>query len=347
VHTDLPPPEPTEPKDNPVGPVPAKPVDYGGPPPGYVSARRYRLVLWLTLTNTVMLLAFVVVPFGWNQAERRWEQHLQRLRDLERTRLMESRRLQQVATRRKVMAIQQACLNYSPPPEQVVYEEDPEKARELASESKRHKPFPMSAPAGTPSRWHPPVADQGPPEWEKVRPLSSRQWAANVLFLHELVSPSGTRRLVHAGMWRAIMVSITADEPSGLKFDCDCLIEIAAVKPTTEDEDIARGTTVGVWVRRLRGDVRMLPPLADAKSEPMRIFAGQLDPRDRSHFALPIEIGNRKGVLDVRLGDDGSLTVKPTFGALLPTRSLNQFPGEYSNLVWDPYATTTSITSPP
>jgi hypothetical protein len=43
---------------------------------------------------------------------------------------------------------------------------------------------------------------------------------------------------------------------------------------------------------------------------PLRLFAGQLDPNDASHFTIDYVIGDQKGVIDGWLKEDGSVLLQ-------------------------------------
>src|SRR5687768_13228704 len=83
----------------------------------YAATRRFRMLMGLTLLNTLMIAALFVGPYLMPLVRQKWQQ-FQAAREMERER-------QRLAT------IERQCLTHSAPPDKVVYEEDPAEAEKL------------------------------------------------------------------------------------------------------------------------------------------------------------------------------------------------------------------------
>jgi hypothetical protein len=121
------------------------------------------------------------------------------------------------------------------------------------------------------------------------RPPASRY--RSVLFLHGRHSPGGPERLV----------CVTFDGPAFAWFDY----------PVFETKVFAHGR----WRRTLQVSSSLVTdlPLHHAV-QPLRLFAGQPDPRDESHFTIHYTRGSESGTIDGRLRTDDSVRLQ-----LLPT----------------------------
>jgi hypothetical protein len=184
---------------------------------------------------------------------------------------------------------QKLLLEYRAPADQVVFENDPTEAAKLIARSPdyRLEQFPA----------HPNVAGAVhlPPEW-RSRPagIGSMGSSDGIVFLHARTSPGGNQRLVvvqcNAGR-RPIM-----SRPESFL-------------PTVE---------FGVHAVRL-GTLRQPPANARSSSTGevelnttrFRLFAGQPDPADSSHFTIDYEADRVRGTIDGWLQDDDTIILKP------------------------------------
>jgi hypothetical protein len=145
------------------------PIEYEQPPvaSAYAIRRGFRLLILITLVNTVLLALNVGNGAGFQFVQKHWTQWRQ-------ARLAEKQRLQRVAQQRQLeqkwVAIQQQCAAYAAPAGQVVYEEDPARAAGLlAKPDGGYERLPGYGPAGgfgnvrnsasaaPPPRWQPPA----------------------------------------------------------------------------------------------------------------------------------------------------------------------------------------------
>ena len=83
----------------------------------YISGRRYRVLLGLTLLNTLMLAGLIAAPYVMPFAREKWRQwQVARAQEKE---------------RQRILAFEQKCLDHADPPGKVEYEEDPAEAATL------------------------------------------------------------------------------------------------------------------------------------------------------------------------------------------------------------------------
>jgi hypothetical protein len=179
---------------------------------------------------------------------------------------------------------QRQCLRYAAPAERVVYETDPAAGAALRSADRHYmllKPRwgPMPAPLPT---------GLVPDCWTRFGNASPGFPTATgpVLFLHELRTPTGQRRLV----------AITgAFQPSELpQFISGYDAEAQMIEPGTW-KVLPRNRTGGVAISVLSGP--------QPKPPHVRIFAGQSDPADPSHFTIRYELDGVGQVVDGWLRD--------------------------------------------
>jgi hypothetical protein len=96
-------------------------LEYDRAPNPHIGTRRFRLLLGLTLFNTLMLLGVFVLPHLMPFVREKWAQW-QQARAAERERLV-------------IVAMEQKCLTHALPPDKVVYEEDPAEAKRLLADT--------------------------------------------------------------------------------------------------------------------------------------------------------------------------------------------------------------------
>ncbi len=176
------------------------------------------------------------------------------------------------------------CLRYTAPPDQVVYEEDPQAAHKLATlPGYVFNPVPSPS-MGVPG---PPYTSFAPKCWENFAAASGLGGGPRVVFLHELRSKTGIRRLVQVE--RGIP-SLPFPQPLGLW--CT-LIEPAGLRSSPRQA----GFDVVIYSG---------PGTAALPTSPLRLYAGQPDPADAAHFTINYAINNIPGILDGRMNDDGT-----------------------------------------
>ena len=124
--------------------------------------------------------------------------------------------------------------------------------------------------------------------WEAL--CLTKEWYANApVFLHELTSPCGHRRLV--------AVSIC---PRSESFET-CIMKVAFFR----DPKI---------VCRTAGHDALYSVFDRADNSSLRLFAGQVDLNDKSHFTLKYECSSGSGVIDGWLRDEDYVVFRTLSG---------------------------------
>jgi hypothetical protein len=215
--------------------------------------------------------------------------------------------------RARVLYWQRRCLNYSPAPDQVVFEQSGSaQARTTTAGGyvAAGRRLLLRQPGTLPSSSLPPAAAYVPDCWRQyvracaapraaawIAPSNGRRVAfgmrgasappaAAVLFLHERTSPSGARRLV-------VVLSefMTDSKPKFIVgYDVDAFAHGAATwtQPPTED--------VCYW------DIDVLDSVSPTPLR-LRVYAGQADAADVSHFTIRCEIDGAAKIVDGYLQD--------------------------------------------
>ncbi len=121
--------------------------------------------------------------------------------------------------------------------------------------------------------------------------------AAPPVFLHELTSPAGHRRVV------AIQFTATANYPFDRIFFYAYEESRSQIPP---------------------GGSRMGLEMFRAKDENVTLYAGQMDPNDASHFTIDYAMSNRRETIDGWLFDDDTVRLIPRCGdvAYMPDRGI-------------------------
>lgn len=184
--------------------------------------------------------------------------------------------------------------------------------------------------------WQPPAARKIPDALVAIMSASrdsaiKQVHAENAVFLHEMTTPSGQRRLV----WVAF-----SNQPDGLQ---------SPANQESRHFDIAMGRRLDAYVfdpdgaHVIRTSMLIQVPVADLvlliadqadgkvtleKHGQWRIFTGQADKTDRSHFTIAYEIDGRPGVIDGRLTDGDRLMLEPRVGRLVGWKSGEEYTWE-------------------
>lgn len=172
---------------------------------------------------------------------------------------------------------QRRAMRFIRPADQVVYESDPARARALL---KTYADMEAANSSGAPvyefSRtWRQFCAILEPP---------GRKPGA-LLFLHERSTPSGHRRLV------AVDLPARSEQPA---------IHMLVFRPGTMGSNPA-----------LLAESSWIPPfLAEPRPSGLRIAAGQIDPRDPSHFTMTWQSDAQSGVIDGYLLDSDRVVLE-------------------------------------
>jgi hypothetical protein len=289
-----------------------------------VSVRGFRLLLALTLVNTVLLGSMVLGPqlFPWAR------QQLQAFKDARAER----------ARRQVELAAQNSCRAHADPAGKVVYEEDPAEAAKLLSASPRTYRPALGRYSGLPG-WVEPVHAVAPDYYADylaaVYGSPTSDQFMTLLFLHERTAPGGDRCIVAVNLRAASGFAKDSGypgtpSPAPVPFRqtkertlVGQWFPVGASGPAAD----ARGHVRALQLRLSLPDthsrvVARLKPDAPLDQSPpidygnvVRFYAGQPDPADASHFTIAYQVDGKPGTIDGWLRD-GGLELRPREGAL-------------------------------
>ena len=183
---------------------------------------------------------------------------------------------------------QRQCLRDAPPADRIAYAEDPAIAQALITQKLEY--VSITSPGGSMA------AGRLPRCWSRFgRGLVT---SGAVLFVHERQSPSGERRLV-------VVSSDFNPRMSPPLFIIGYDLQVIALAPATWSRPMR------YVPQPIRLSVTTSPPPIPPK---LKIFAGQADPGDASHFTIRYEMYAQEGLLDGWLRDGGRIEVKVRTG---------------------------------
>ena len=298
--------------------------------PGRVSVRGFRLLLVLTLVNTTLLGASVMGPQLFPFLRQQW----QTWRAARAKRQAEAAAQQAAAAKKQLaLSLQQQCLAFSRPADTVIYDEDPaENARRFREGSKDYA-YVIRPPGDAPPGWIPPTKLVMPDlyaDYQRARGVTTFGGPNEALvFLHGRKSPSGVQYLVTAhfetntsfstryesdrNSGKALRVHVQSKRrqwsvsaaPAGdvSKSPKRLTRQLTLVLPDTTDRKVARFPQ--------QPDAGHRPPVDYGNV--LRVYAGQPDPADPTHFTIPYRLDGREGVIDGWLKDD-RIELKPREG---------------------------------
>jgi hypothetical protein len=207
------------------------------------------------------------------------------------------------AHRAQVMYWQRQCVNDAPAAGTVVYEEDAVEAGTLLKSGRDFFAYAIArGPAGT-SKVD--AAARVPEYWWKLEGLLALRAAGvarggpgygAVVYLGERVSPGGKRRLICV-RYQAGVSTFAAAWVAGFDYHPTVL--------TRAEWDGSGGTpSYGMWAFSVLSGW----PQHEVK---VRMYAGQADAKDRSHFTIRYFMWGQEDTLDGYLGDDQQVTLRP------------------------------------
>jgi hypothetical protein len=182
------------------------------------------------------------------------------------------------AERLRVNRLYRACAAHGAPASTVVWEEDPQLIKQLRGRGYETVP----SHGGDASYFVPPA-------WRELNAAIGQQiqtWGT--LFLHERKTPTAAKPLL-------VGVDVAGWSRGGP------VVLFARV----------RTTSPAVPLRLPRPANVDHPSVHLSPTEgPLRLFAGQPDPNDASHFTIDYQIGEARGVIDGWLKEDGSVLLE-------------------------------------
>ena len=189
-----------------------------------------------------------------------------------------------VRDKARALRVERACLTYSAPADRVVYEEDPERGTELCVGSSAYR---MSAPTR-----------RRPDEqlvWFVAQPWMDfplGQWQPGPAFLHARRVAGGEQRLV------AVLMSRFSGPEHTVAFY----------------GRVFRPGTLRAGPMQLSDERQSRVMMDTWRGGRVRVYAGQPDPADPSHFTIPFEVDDRPGTLEGWLEEDDTLRFRLTHG---------------------------------
>ena len=308
--------------------TPAASLEYKpDPPAGRVSVRGFRLLLALTLLNTTLLGASVMGPQLFPFLRDQWSQW--------RANRQAAAALDQA--KQAAAAVRRQSLTFSFPADTVVYEEHPAEAVKLLRDGgSTYRGAVTVRPAQSPRGWVPPVKRVTPAIFSQLPGVASGGLGAvasePLLFLHERTAPGGAKQLV------AVQLAAKVEWSSQLEMDQATKqlhtrfrqLKVRKLKALAWPAD---GPTAVSQSPASQREYKLLLPdafereAADVQGGPgsdrvvpqvdygnvLRVFAGQPDPADPSHFTIPYRLDGQDGVIDGWLKDNG-IELRPRAG---------------------------------
>ena len=232
-------------------------IDYAPPLP----LHRRRRVRKYAIVATIIA---VMIPIAWLAGPRAW------------------RRVQ-------IMYWQHQALNYSPPPDQIVLDDDPSEVTRLLNQ----KHYLASADGKAAFLFAKP--------WDRLYALWSPpgRWPSPTLFVHERKNSRGERRLVVVEGQIGTRVFERGRTTFVQHADVVLLSTVTSLDEEPRDRlrDAERSwNTDTAW-----------PPL---NSSPTRWWAGQTDSEDEGHFTISFEAAGARRIIDGWLLDDDTVKLQ-------------------------------------
>jgi hypothetical protein len=337
-------------------PLPDKPVPALGydvlPPEGYVSRRKYRFLVMLTVCNTLLLVALVGGPVVWGVArEARARQAAAvaqaqaaqaqaaaaqaqaaraQLASARRTALQQQQQVQQVSQAQIERDVRQRAsdrlLSHTRPSEQTVYEEDPVAASKMLPSSGaaggRYRALGMNnVDSRYASSFQPPVILQ---DVSPSPPFHSNDNDRCILFVHGLTSAGGNKRIVMLDL-KVISSGGSRQRAKGQEYEIRLERQLYYRIFTPADASSSREAALAregpsLQVRTNGGDafpVTWVDGVLRADrpgGKSLRFYAGQADGNDPSHFTIDYDFAGERGAIDGWLTDDDFLRIRPRGG---------------------------------
>jgi hypothetical protein len=198
--------------------------------------------------------------------------------------------------REALLRVQQACLDYAPPADQVVYDEEPARAKELLARGGDYVAVPTGgAPDDSPIAGYVPTAWRDMSRWvmpDRPDPRNA------VLFLH--------KRQTHVG-GKVVLVCVEADRAARKLRTTLIYPGASTLDPVVvTDLDLSPPPQPDLIVLKTGGDPfdAKLPPPGSGDRTDLRFFAGQFDAQDATRFNLPYEFKGQRGEFDCWLEDE-------------------------------------------
>jgi len=289
------------------------------------------MVLILVFVQVLINVQTAYLPGLKQWLDEKWSQHLAAIAEAAQAQQQAQQHAAQVKAQ---MAIEQQCLSFLEPADKVVWEEDPDRAAKLLATS-WYASIPFShddfhAPRGACRTFSLSYSlKQSPNYAEDSTPVPND---ATQVFFHGRKSASGNERLVIVSMSGSINYPNGYDMTSAWDAEVEKKqVFTAAALHLEAGEDLMSIPLTGSRLELHPSSAMLKMPLhwtpsptpeqpgrvrIDYKDQ-LRIFAGQPDPTDASHFTIAYELDGVPGTIDGWLFDDDSVRLKPRVGKVL------------------------------
>ncbi len=188
-----------------------------------------------------------------------------------------------IIQRLRLLRLQQQWMRYSAPPSEVVYENDPaEMTRLLAAPSRYLR-----------STNQPHFAYRVPDVPQLFGQIGFGE-AAGTVFAHRMITKQSVERLVHVQLYH--MASISPWGSVDIELSA-CPYEPASFYRPLRSRHGRTARGDGSWIRISPGDT-------------LRIFAGQMDPKDPSHFTVDYLLNGVRHTVDGWLTDEATVIIE-------------------------------------
>jgi hypothetical protein len=193
--------------------------------------------------------------------------------------ILQRRTIELYVRQAELLYAQRVWLNFSAPADRVVYDDDPSRAAALLALADYARVYTPQGKAAI--VWTPPQFSDA---WFRTsgRPPSPTA----VLFLHERRTAAGER----------FLLSCELEAASGLAGSSTTPIRMSEIRPAGWRRGLARRNAVG-WP--LPAQIQR----AIQTGAHLRVFAGQADPDDATHFTVKYTLDGVEGILDGYEGD--------------------------------------------
>ena len=305
-----------------------------------VTRPQFRLLLLLVFLQLVITVQSTYAPGIAEQLRQAWAEHKQKL----------AKKAARAAAVRQQLALEQQCSNFTRPVSTVMWEEEPKRAELLLAGPGYLAASVNSQQAFTDIIAIPQMAAACDP------PVLSRLFTANPLatswggaltsnekvlvFLHRMTTPSGRARLscvffVLSRQVDGVTTYAGGNQDGEVTGKLLLTRAFAGVTWVLSDGQQPPEPLFRSWVLDMNSKAapltrtfRYIP--APARERPgdfelqefdkLRLFAGQPDPADGSHFTIAYELGGRPGTIDGFLRDDDTIHLVPREGKVVGGR---------------------------
>ncbi len=206
----------------------------------------------------------------------------------------------------KLLYDQRQCMNYTAPPEQVVYDENNGTVSPLiGSAGYQGVPAGVHYASRALPMFPPTVAVRPAPELGTYLATMDQPLAPPpaTVFLHELRTKSGLVRLVAVLRW---------------PIDTGHILHKFGLEPVVINPAGFTSRPVVHWPPPVLWS--QVPAHNPADTQDLRFYAGQPDPADAAHFTIKYDLRNGSGIIDGRLNEDGqTVSLKILSGPALGT----------------------------